>query len=114
MKIKNLFYIFMISLGLITSAYAQDILDADDLIVNMASSLDLNFHEEDLIKPLVRDYVAKVQSAYQDAQGNDQSIQSLISLLNYNLQQSLVSILTPEQLKKWDTAKKSLLPQQGN
>jgi hypothetical protein len=93
--------------------FAQQITDAEDLMINIASAVDLNFQQEDLMKPIIKKYVKTVQQVYDDAQGNDRVVQSQISLLNYGLQQKVVPILSTKQIKKWDEAKKSLLPQKG-
>ncbi len=113
MNFKNMFAVAAIVLTLTMGAFAQETLNASDLVSQITSAMDLDFSQEDRIKPIVEEYVSGINRIEGQGETNEKSLRPQIRQLNQQFDQKLSQVFTPDQLNTWKTAKRQILPNAG-
>lgn len=109
MEIRLVFIYTLILFAFGMPARAQE-LTADDLVQKIKSIVDIDFEQEDALKPILGDYVDSINKIKDLIQKDvDQEvIDQKISKLNRSLDMKLQNVLTPDQMHLWDIEKKSV------
>jgi|GEM_PF-6855733 len=89
--------------------YALEVPNASDLMDKMKSALDLEFKQEDAIKPAVVEYVASFQKIYDKANGDEKEMILPVRQLKMQLEEKLSKMFTFQQNQTWKTVRRDIL-----
>ena len=107
MKIRWFYILLFIFFSFGTLSYSQPF-TSDDLITKVKSIVDIDFEQEDQLKPIMDDYVDAFNKIYDLIQkGVDKEViaQKMLKL-DDALDIKLKSVLTADQWHQWDIEKK--------
>ena len=109
MKLKTFILAGLIFLGTHQAAMALETIDGDNLWDNISYSLDLDFKQEDAIKPIVMSYASSLNNLLSST-NDEKTIAPQINQLNEQLESQFSQILSSQQMDLWKTDQRSLLP----
>lgn len=109
MRCRTAVLVLVLFFGLSTFVRAQETVNSGDLLDKLTFALDLDFKQQDTIKPAIQAYVAAFEQILKD-ENNEKPDQTQIKILNQRLEQQIILILSPDQMNTWKTAKREIMP----
>ena len=114
MKKRTALFILILFFGLSPAAKAVETVDALDLEDQIISVLNLDFKQEDVIKPMVKAYAESVNKIAENEtvenKNNEKAARSKVLALDEKLGRQIAGVLHGEQFTRWKTEKVHILP----
>ncbi|MEI7998113.1 MAG: hypothetical protein WCH62_01225 [Candidatus Omnitrophota bacterium] len=107
---KRIFLSICIACLLCTSSiFAQEEVNASDLMGKISTGLNFDFKQEDAIRPIVQKYATSINKVQSLQSSDEKYIHLQLKALNQQLDKAISQMLSLEQLNTWKTLKKQIL-----